>query len=496
MSGGPRIRGDEATLAAEGIASTTTPSALGPALVGGRYTILGLVGVGGMGSVYRARDAELDEVVALKVLRKELVETPGMLERFRQEVKLARRVTHTNIARTFDIGEHEGEKFLTMEYVDGESLAELGGEGPMPASGSWRSPANLRWPVGGARRGRGAPRSEAGQHPHRQGRPPRHHRFRDRSRRPRGRCRGQDQRSPRSARPHTWLPSRSRGRRRRARGPLRPGRDALRADHGRARLAGRFGVRRRGGAPGATSARPEAAQPRPARGRRGRRPALHGQGARPALRVADEVARHSTRPSPLRRRRNRVAPPQPSAQPPPEANKHVPSSRSSTRADRDEYIADGLTEDLIETLARPGAACHTLGGHGFKAETDPREVGRQLGVQVVVEGTVRKAGESARQRAPLQRGRRLSALGKRYDCPESEFLAVADEAADAIAEAFTVRTSPRARRPRTRSPSTSLARGHAYHAGWSSTSSGHRPLPAGPRTAPTIPRSWQGTPFR
>ena len=129
---GPRIRGDEATLAAEGIASTATPSGATPALVGGRYTILGLVGVGGMGSVYRARDAELDEVVALKVLRKELVEMPGMLERFRQEVKLARRVTHRNIARTFDIGEHEGEKFLTMEYVDGESLAELCGDGPIP----------------------------------------------------------------------------------------------------------------------------------------------------------------------------------------------------------------------------------------------------------------------------------------------------------------------------------------------------------------------------
>ncbi len=132
MSSGPRIHGDEATLAAEGIASAATPSFTGPALVGGRYEILGLVGVGGMGSVYRARDTELEEVVALKVLRKELVEMPGMLERFRQEVKLARRVTHTNIARTFDIGEHEGEKFLTMEYVDGESLAELAAAGPMP----------------------------------------------------------------------------------------------------------------------------------------------------------------------------------------------------------------------------------------------------------------------------------------------------------------------------------------------------------------------------
>jgi len=83
-----------------------------------------------MGTVYRARDRELDEVVALKVLRRELVEAPGVLARFRQEARLARRVTHRNVARTFDIGEHAtgpgtSEKFLTMEYVEGEALASL-----------------------------------------------------------------------------------------------------------------------------------------------------------------------------------------------------------------------------------------------------------------------------------------------------------------------------------------------------------------------------------
>jgi eukaryotic-like serine/threonine-protein kinase len=92
-------------------------------LLSERYEILGLVGVGGMGSVYRARDRELSEVVALKMLRRDLVDMPGMLERFRLEVKLARRVTHRNVARVFDIGDHQGEKFLTMEFIDGESLA-------------------------------------------------------------------------------------------------------------------------------------------------------------------------------------------------------------------------------------------------------------------------------------------------------------------------------------------------------------------------------------
>jgi serine/threonine-protein kinase len=97
----------------------------GAALVGGRYEILRLVGVGGMGTVYQARDTELDEIVALKTLRTELLEDADMLERFRNEVRLARRVTHRNVARMFDIGEHGGEKFLTMEFVEGESLATV-----------------------------------------------------------------------------------------------------------------------------------------------------------------------------------------------------------------------------------------------------------------------------------------------------------------------------------------------------------------------------------
>jgi serine/threonine-protein kinase len=91
--------------------------------IGGRFRILALLGSGGMGNVYKVADTELDEVVALKMLHREAVGTPEWLERFRQEVKLARRVTHPNVARTFDIGEHGQEKFLTMEFIDGEALA-------------------------------------------------------------------------------------------------------------------------------------------------------------------------------------------------------------------------------------------------------------------------------------------------------------------------------------------------------------------------------------
>lgn len=103
----------------------TTSAEDGPALVANRYELLGMLGGGAMGTVYRARDRELDEIVALKVLRRELAATEGMLERFRREVKLARRVTHRNVARTFDIGEHGGDRFLTMELVRGEGLASL-----------------------------------------------------------------------------------------------------------------------------------------------------------------------------------------------------------------------------------------------------------------------------------------------------------------------------------------------------------------------------------
>jgi len=105
--------------------SPSSSLAIGGALVDGRYEILGILGAGGMGRVYKARDMELDELVALKVLRRELVDETGMLDRFRREVKLARRVTHKNVARTFDIGAHEGLSYLTMELIEGESLAAL-----------------------------------------------------------------------------------------------------------------------------------------------------------------------------------------------------------------------------------------------------------------------------------------------------------------------------------------------------------------------------------
>jgi len=95
-------------------------------VVGQRYEILAMLGQGGMGAVYKARDRELDRLVALKVIRPELTTNPEILKRFKQELILARQVTHRNVIRIFDLGQAEGLKFITMEFLEGQDLrAEL-----------------------------------------------------------------------------------------------------------------------------------------------------------------------------------------------------------------------------------------------------------------------------------------------------------------------------------------------------------------------------------
>ena len=91
----------------------------------GRYQILGLVGRGGMGEVYRAEDLSLGQSVALKFLPDSVAADADRLARFRTEVSVARQVSHPNVCRVYDIGEAEGHVFLSMEYVDGEDLASL-----------------------------------------------------------------------------------------------------------------------------------------------------------------------------------------------------------------------------------------------------------------------------------------------------------------------------------------------------------------------------------
>src|SRR5689334_5847665 len=94
-------------------------------VLGGRYEILQKLGEGGMGAVYKARDHEVDRLVALKVIRPDLTANPEILHRFKQELVLARQITHKNVVRIYDLGEAEGVKFITMEYVDGEDLRTI-----------------------------------------------------------------------------------------------------------------------------------------------------------------------------------------------------------------------------------------------------------------------------------------------------------------------------------------------------------------------------------
>lgn len=100
-----------------------TLSGLTPgSLLGRRFEILSVLGAGGMGVVYKARDRELDDLVALKMLKRELWNDPNQLERLKSELKLARKITHPNILRTFDFGEIDGVPYISMEYVRGVTL--------------------------------------------------------------------------------------------------------------------------------------------------------------------------------------------------------------------------------------------------------------------------------------------------------------------------------------------------------------------------------------
>ena len=91
-----------------------------------RYEIKKVLGAGGMGMVYRALDKELGETVAIKTLRTEFMDAdPNALDRFRSEIRLARRISHRNVVRTHDIGEADGLYYITMEFVEGSSLKDL-----------------------------------------------------------------------------------------------------------------------------------------------------------------------------------------------------------------------------------------------------------------------------------------------------------------------------------------------------------------------------------
>ena len=123
---------------------------------GARYHIIRLLGIGGMGAVYQAWDAELGVAVAIEVIRPEVMADPvaaaEIERRFKRELLLARQVTHKNVVRIHDLGEIDGIKYITMPYVDGDDLATiLQRDGKMPVSRALRHRAS-----DGRRAGRGA----------------------------------------------------------------------------------------------------------------------------------------------------------------------------------------------------------------------------------------------------------------------------------------------------------------------------------------------------
>jgi serine/threonine protein kinase len=116
--------------------SSTTPTSGSPrftpgSVVAGRYRLVALLGRGGMGEVYRADDLTLNQTVALKFLPLQIdgaaggVDYMARLERLHNELRVARQVSHKNVCRLYDLGDADGRRFLTMEYVDGEDLASL-----------------------------------------------------------------------------------------------------------------------------------------------------------------------------------------------------------------------------------------------------------------------------------------------------------------------------------------------------------------------------------
>ena len=429
-------------LPAEGELSTGSPG--GPPILADRYVILGMLGAGGMGNVYKARDLELEELVALKVLRPELVGAAGVLDRFRREVKLARRVTHPNVARVFDIGDHRGEKFLTMELIDGESLgAMLVRERRLPV-------ARVATLASAICAGLAAAHAAGVIH-------------RD----------------------------------------LKP--DNVLLDRGGRVVVTDFGIAR-AVAPGADRTVSNfvgtPAYMAPEQVEEGveidARADLYALGAMLYELVVGEPAWQGTSVLGIAVARLLEPPPDPRTKRPdlpdgfatlilrcmarsPEdrpasaeevagalANLTLPAlDRTLTMlpepavdvrgtfakrvavlpfrnggAPEHEYLADGLTEELIDLLSvSPGLRVRSRGVvMRFKGiDRDPRDLGRELDVQVVVEGSVRRAGGTARISArAISVADGFQLWARRFDRPDSELLAMTDETAQAIATALTV----------------------------------------------------------
>src|SRR5215831_17190531 len=142
MKDSDRTLGSDSTVGGLDAAPTFVPSEEGEAptipigtVLAGRYQVIDLLGVGGMGAVYKAFDRQLTRVVALKTILPEMAATPTALKRFKQEVLLAQSIVHKNVVRIFDIGEDGPTKFITMDFIEGIDLKDLIVErGKLPAA--------------------------------------------------------------------------------------------------------------------------------------------------------------------------------------------------------------------------------------------------------------------------------------------------------------------------------------------------------------------------
>ena len=124
------MEGPAVGMAAEGLVKDQVQALVGKQM--GSYKILSLLGKGGMGEVYRARDMKLEREVAIKVLPAEFTQDPGRLARFQREAKLLAALNHPNIAAIYGLEESDGIRFLVLELVEGETLGERLVKGALP----------------------------------------------------------------------------------------------------------------------------------------------------------------------------------------------------------------------------------------------------------------------------------------------------------------------------------------------------------------------------
>ena len=112
---------------------------LSPGTKLGPYEILSPIGAGGMGEVYQAKDTRLDRTVAIKVLPSGLSESVERKARFQREARAISQLNHPHICTLYDVGEENGVDFIVMEYLEGETLAEILKRGPLPLEKEYRA---------------------------------------------------------------------------------------------------------------------------------------------------------------------------------------------------------------------------------------------------------------------------------------------------------------------------------------------------------------------